>query len=278
MKDGIDTGYVGWNPESDMGNIEVWEQGIPMLYLGRSISANSGGAGRNRGGTAFSSMWLVHNTDQLTIATSEHSSRVFDNAGMCGGYPAPTAHPHFAVRNTNVEQLVEEAKPLPHSLGSNPHKTDLEKYVDGDLEHVEGPYINKPFESGDLFAHTYNGGGGYGDPIERDPFEIARDVENGYVTADLASNAHAVVGDYAEDKNKSHVDMDATKKRREEVRTAGLSNATPAEEWITSERERVLEKDFAPEIKNMYKATMSLSDQFDKEFKEFWNLPKDFTM
>src|SRR5699024_12154473 len=46
MKDGIDTGYVGWNPESDMGNIEVWEQGIPMLYLGRSISANSGGAGR----------------------------------------------------------------------------------------------------------------------------------------------------------------------------------------------------------------------------------------
>src|SRR5699024_11762820 len=89
MKDGIVSGVVGGKPESDMGNIEVWEQGIPMLYVGRSISADSGGAGRNRGGTAFSSMWLVHNTDQLTIATSEHSSRVFDNAGLCGGYPAP---------------------------------------------------------------------------------------------------------------------------------------------------------------------------------------------
>src|SRR5699024_1296871 len=100
----------------------------------------------------------------------------------------------------------------------------------------------------------------------------------GYVTADLASNAHAVVLDYDEDKNKCHVDMDATKKRREEVRRSRLSNAIPVEEWINSERERVLEKDFAPEIKNMYKDTMSLSDQFDKEFKEFWNLPKDFTM
>src|SRR5699024_12203214 len=76
MKDGIDTGYVGWNPESDMGNIEVWEQGIPMLYMGRSISADSGGAGRKRGGIAFSSLWLVHNTYHLTIAILDISTRV----------------------------------------------------------------------------------------------------------------------------------------------------------------------------------------------------------
>ena len=278
MKDGIDTGYVGWNPESDMGNMEVWEQGIPMLYLGRSISANSGGVGRNRGGTAFSSMWLVHNTDQLTIATSEHSSRVLDNAGMCGGYPAPTAQPHYAVRNSNIEELVEEQKPLPHSLGSDPNTTDLEKFVDGDLEVVEGPYIDKPFKSGDLFAHTYNGGGGYGDPIERDPLEIARDVENGYVTAELAGNAHAVVLHYDEEKNTCHVDMEATEKRREEVRKARLSNAVPVEEWIESERERVLDKDFAKEVRNMYKDTLNISERFSKEFKEFWKLPEDFTM
>lgn len=278
MKDGIDTGYVGWNPESDMGNAEVWEQGIPMLYLGRNISANSGGAGRYRGGTAFSSMWLVHNTDQLTIATSEHSSRVFDNAGMCGGYPAPTAHPHFAVRNTNIDELVEKEKPLPHSLGNDPHNTDLEKYVDGDFEHVEGPYIDKPFESGDLFAHTYNGGGGYGDPIERDPLEIARDVENGYVTVELASNAHAVVLDYDEKANICKVDTDATSKRRAEIRNARLDKAVPVSDWIKSERERVVEKDFVPEVRNMYKDTLNLSEKFAEEFKEFWNLPADFTM
>ena len=32
IKDGLDTAYVGWNPESDMGNIEIWEQSMPMVY------------------------------------------------------------------------------------------------------------------------------------------------------------------------------------------------------------------------------------------------------
>ena len=51
----------------------------------------------------------------LRLVTSEHSSRVFDNAGMCGGYPAPTCQMHRAVRNTNIHELVEKQKPLPHA-------------------------------------------------------------------------------------------------------------------------------------------------------------------
>lgn len=45
IKDGLDTAYVGWNPESDIGNIEIWEQNMPMVYIGCSILPNSGGAG-----------------------------------------------------------------------------------------------------------------------------------------------------------------------------------------------------------------------------------------
>ena len=63
IKDGLDTAYVGWNPESDMGNIEIWEQNMPMLYIGRSIVPNSGGAGKYRGGCAFISTWLISKTD-----------------------------------------------------------------------------------------------------------------------------------------------------------------------------------------------------------------------
>lgn len=278
IKDGIDNGYVGWNPESDMGNMEVWEQGIPMLYLGRSITADSGGVGRHRGGTSFTSTWLVHNTDEVTIATSEHSSRVFDNAGMCGGYPAPTAHRHFAIRNSNVQQLVEERKPLPHSLGSDPYTTNLERLVEGDQKVIEGPHIDKPLQSGDLFAHTYNGGGGYGDPIERDPLEVVRDVENGYVTPEIAQYSHAVVLDHDEDHNTWRVDAEATAARRKEIRKTRLSHAVPVEDWIESERERVLESDFVDEVRKMYQDTMSISSRFAEEFREFWRLPKNFTM
>lgn len=96
--------------------------------------------------------------------------------------------------------------------------TDLERLVEGEHKEVEGPHIDKPLQSGDLFAHSYNGGGGYGDPIERDPLEIVRDVENGYVTAEIAQSAHAVVLDYDEKRKTWSVNTTATEERREEVR------------------------------------------------------------
>ena len=125
IKDGLDTAYVGWNPESDMGNIEVWEQNMPMVYIGRSIVPNSGGAGKYRGGCSFVSTWLINKTSHLRLHTSEHSSRVFDNGGMCGGYPAPTCQKHRAVRNSNIHELAGKrraagacARHRPARLGS----------------------------------------------------------------------------------------------------------------------------------------------------------------
>ena len=110
IKDGLDTAYVGWNPESDMGNIEIWEQNMPMLYIGRSILPNSGGAGKYRGGCSFMSTWLINKTNHLRLVTSEHSSRVFDNAGMCGGYPAPTCQMHRSVREDEYQGADREAE------------------------------------------------------------------------------------------------------------------------------------------------------------------------
>ena len=46
-----------------MGNIEIWEQNMPMIYIGRSILPNSGGPGKYRGGCAFSSTWRKSMTD-----------------------------------------------------------------------------------------------------------------------------------------------------------------------------------------------------------------------
>ena len=43
------------------------------------------------------------------------------------------------------------------------------RLVKGDHETSEGPYITAPHKSGDIFTHAYNGGGGYGDVLERDP-------------------------------------------------------------------------------------------------------------
>ncbi len=276
IKDGLDTAYVGWNPESDMGNIEIWEQNMPMLYIGRSILPNSGGAGKYRGGCAFISTWLINKTPHLRLHTSEHSSRVFDNAGMCGGYPAPTCQKHRAVRDTNVAALVAERKPLPHGIGTDPHRSDLEKLVEGRHVTEEGPYITAPHKSGDIFTHSYNGGGGYGDVLERDPVKTAWDVENGFLTKEAAESVFGIVTRENAATDRVEADLEATDARRKVIRRERIAASVPVTEWIAQQSKRVAASDFAPEVAKMYASAMKLSPRFAESFRSFWGLDPSF--
>lgn len=274
IKDGLDTAYVGWNPESDMGNVEVWEMDMPMLYLGRSILPNSGGAGKFRGGNAFLSVWLVHKTPRLVLVTSEHSSRVFDNAGMCGGYPAPTCQRHRVVRGSDLRNLAAERKPLAHDLGVD--QSELERRFTGRHELVEGPHISAPLADGDIFSHSYNGGGGYGDPIERDAALAVGDIVNGHSTRAYAEQVNAIRFTGSVETGDLAVDESATQAARKAVRERRLADAVPVSEWVSKERGRVKARDFAPEVRKMYAAAMGLSGRFADDFRRFWDLPPDF--
>ena len=275
IKDGLDTAYVGWNPESDMGNIEIWEQNMPMVYIGRSILSNSGGSGKYRGGCSFISTWLINKTNHLRLVTSEHSSRVFDNAGMCGGYPAPTCQMHRVVRNPNFAELIRKQKPLPHGIGIDPHHSDLEKLVKGRHETSEGPYITRPHKSGDIFTHAYNGGGGFGDVLERDPIKTAEDVENGLLTAQAALQVYGIVLRETEDGRRA-ADLAATAKKRKTMRAARLRKSVPVSQWMKAERAKAAKGQFATEVKRMYASAMNLSPRFTRDFNSFWRLKPTF--
>jgi N-methylhydantoinase B len=54
------------------------------------------------------------------------------------------------------------------------------------------------------------GGGGYGDPLERDPDLVETDVADGYVTVEAAKGEYGVVIDQAT----GRVDLAATKALR----------------------------------------------------------------
>ncbi|WP_438958865.1 hydantoinase B/oxoprolinase family protein, partial [Porticoccus sp.] len=41
MKDGLNHAAAIWNPEGDMGDIEIWELAEPLLYMGRRIKTNT---------------------------------------------------------------------------------------------------------------------------------------------------------------------------------------------------------------------------------------------
>jgi N-methylhydantoinase B len=50
-----------------------------------------------------------------------------------------------------------------------------------------------PLERGDVLVMESSGGGGFGDPLERDPARVAADVGEGYVTPDAAEAIYGVV-------------------------------------------------------------------------------------
>ena len=81
-----------------------------------------------------------------------------------------------------------------------------------------------PLHRGDVLAYSFQGGGGYGDPIRRDPERVARDVHNGFVTPHWASALYGVV------LRGGAVDAEATRARRREIRAERLGGRTPKAE------------------------------------------------
>jgi N-methylhydantoinase B len=87
--------------------------------------------------------------------------------------------------------------------GKTPHwgifggKEGLRNYAvvhskkDGDFEVLKNPLVL--LDAGDYVDVIAGGGGGYGDPFERDPEAVREDVVNGYVTRERAKNDYGVV-------------------------------------------------------------------------------------
>jgi N-methylhydantoinase B len=68
-------------------------------------------------------------------------------------------------------------------------------------------------ERGDVIEFHSAGGGGYGDPLERDPEAVQADVADGYVSIERARADYGVVIDPGTLK----VDLEASRKLREDV-------------------------------------------------------------
>jgi len=84
-----------------------------------------------------------------------------------------------------------------------------------------------PLHRGDVLAYSFQGGGGYGDPIRRDPARVAGDIHNGFVTPQWAAALYGVV------MRDGALDDEATRARRRAIRTERLggraAKAEPAD-------------------------------------------------
>lgn len=252
--DGLDYGAAVFNPEGDMGDVEMWELVKPVIYLGRRIKPYTGGIGRHRGGSSFESLFLIHGTPDFEIENIGCGG-MFTSPGLFGGYPGAQCYVHNIYGSDIDERAARgEAYPVADVSGE-----DLALTAFGG-EHVikQDPYtLMQAVKTGDLYLSSGRGGGGLGDPLLRGDDAIARDVEDGHMTQPWARKAYGMD------------DRDGARRRR-------LERARPAAEWWAQQRQRILAQDLSEPVKVMYAESMRLGPEWAAEFRGFWDLPEDF--
>ena len=252
--DGTDTCAAMFNPEGDMGDVEMWELISPFVYLSRKAKASSAGPGRHRGGSSFESLFMVWNTPFWELQNLG-TNKLFSASGLFGGYPGSCAYIH----NVHGADLIERAQ-----------RGESYPIADGDFENPALLAINgerelkldafttlSPFAEGDLYLSVMKGGAGVGDPLLRPVEAVESDVRDEHLLPRFAESVYGVSD-------------------REAFRTRRLERAEPTGDWWKRTRERVLAQDVVEPQQRMYAESFRLSPKFAAEFRGFWDLEEDF--
>ena len=152
------------NPANIASNIpiELAECEYPVRIERYGLVQDSGGAGQYRGGLAIERSWrLLGDEANLTIRSDR---RAYPPYGLAGG--------EAGASSSNMLQRAETRVSLPTMVATG-------------MCH------------GELIHHQMPGGGGWGDPLDRDPAAVARDVRDEKVSLAAARARYGVVLDPA---------------------------------------------------------------------------------
>ena len=207
--DGVDTGGLVIIPQGRAPDAEMQELASPMLMLWRREETDSGGPGRFRGGVSGSVCWVPHGQDTPMACMALSAGKATSmNAGLAGGYPGSNAQ-DVILRDANVAELLASGV-IPSSLEA----------IDARREDLQAQ-DETVFNPQDVFFMHWQGGGGYGDPIHRDPERVAHDVREHRVSVIAAHDIYGVAIDPG-----GAADIASTTERRNEIRAQRRARAT----------------------------------------------------
>jgi len=169
--------------------VEILERLYPLLYTNCVGVEDSCGDGKFRGGVGIDRSFKVLGALTLTMHGDRAEVTPFGLAGGTNG-------------GANILRLRRAANPeIEEDLGM----------------HAVGIRL----EPGDHMIYRSNGGGGFGNPLDRDPERVSADVELGWISREKASAVYGVVlrADESE-KDRYVIDRNATTAMREKIAKA----------------------------------------------------------
>jgi N-methylhydantoinase B len=139
--------------------VEVLEAKAPWIIETYHMRRDSGGPGKFRGGVGVTRIYrFLHPSTALTLVKKTKSAPW----GIGGGHDGEAGH--VIVRQGSPNETVAGA-------------------------------IYDYFEAEDVLSNNSGGGGGWGDPLERDPERVLNDVLNDFVSLESAERDYGVVID-----------------------------------------------------------------------------------
>jgi N-methylhydantoinase B len=186
---GAGQGYDGPSgvphPGSNNANmpIEIAESTYPVHFERYGIVEDSASPGRWRGSPALVREFVYLGADTLVQVRSDKREHL--PFGLSGGAPG------------------------------RPSMTTVDHGGEVTVRPVIGP---SPIVAGDVFRHELSSGAGWGDPLERDPDAVRRDVRNGVIGVARAASDYGVV--IGADEAVDVAATEALRSRRREARPA----------------------------------------------------------
>jgi N-methylhydantoinase B len=153
-------GYMASNPASSnmlIPNMEILEQHCPIRYLKREVPIDAGGDGKFRGGGGLEVEWEILSPMTLTLMSSR---REYPPPGIFGGGDGGPSGAWI--------WRAKEKKEI-----TLPQK-------------ITGVSLSK----GDRLRIRTAGGGGYGNPQERNPEMVRKDLRLGFVSPEKAKRIY----------------------------------------------------------------------------------------
>lgn len=176
--DGMDV--HAWWPAVTSIPVEYAESYYPLRIESLRGSVDSGGAGRHRGGNGVEKVYRFLAKGEVSVHDDRHLSRPW---GIGGGRAAEGSRKVLLRRDGSEREL--------------PAKFD-----------------GLQVEPGDRLLYITAGGGGWMDPLDRDPEHVRRDVLRGFVSREKAAEAYGV----ALLEGATDIDQAATEELREQLR------------------------------------------------------------
>jgi N-methylhydantoinase B len=176
----INDGYYDYIFPANGANtpVEIFESDTPLIVEKRGLLTDSGGPGKMKGGLGRRVVFRVPDDTYAPIPPV--------NLGIQSGRYRYPPEGLFGGRDGSRAQFLINGK-------------------------KGNPYGLTQLKPGDVVVMDAAGGGGYGEPLERDPEMVENDVINGYVSIESAREDYGVVIN----PETQRVDPNATKKLRE---------------------------------------------------------------